>query len=331
MAVISISITESPIQKVEGIPIAISVETNIPATVFFTLDGSDPDTSSSIIIDSLSLPTNQNSIVLKLFATDGVNNSPIITKEYGPTTEGLRRPRDEISGLDAHKPKASFPYGSFNQGGPAIYGNTAGITVDDPEIEGIPGGFDGAGGVSHETDLPLEEYQFKFSETNWIGERSAGLGTLPGGVKLFVPPPIHEDSVPSEGTNDANKPLFNPRSLVIFQDGSEEPFDPAVGHINRAFFSLEDPERARDGSAYHLTAFEGNIPHGSALRQQYNPKNNTITYYYYDNRNARWIISKEPFTPTNPDVGNLSSISFGREKGIGKVFKWHTYQRRLIL
>lgn len=58
MAVISISLTESQDQVLVDIPRSVTLEANIPSTIFYTLDGTTPTITSSIYIDELFLPTN---------------------------------------------------------------------------------------------------------------------------------------------------------------------------------------------------------------------------------------------------------------------------------
>ena len=64
---------------------------------------------------------------------------------------------------------------------------------------------------------------------------------------------------------------------------------------------------------------------------------NLLLYYslifIFFTRTNRWIFSKVPFVPTNPNAGNYSGIVFpsSREKGARFVFKWIPFQyRRLI-
>lgn len=330
MAIISITITESELENVAGIPNSITLTTNIPATIFFTLDGTDPTTASSVVTGPIKLPTNMGSITLKAFATDGVDTSAIIEQTFGPDLVSARHPHDKVSGLNELTNVATFPFGSQDQGGPPIFGNTAGTTVDSPDIAGIPDGFDGTGTgtPSNETDKPLDEFDLIFSETNAIGQRGTGIGTLPADAKLVIPDPVLPLSV-AEGSPNTSSPVFNPKSLVIFQDASEEPFDPGVAQVMRPSFSLEDPGTARYGSLLFTSGFEGNVPRGSALKSQFNPKDNTYTFYYRDADTNRWIISKVPYTP-KPDVANFSKIVFGRERGVGRVFEWRPFRYRTL-
>lgn len=328
MAVITITISDSPLQIISGIPKAIYVSTNIPATIFYTLDGSDPTHDSSIIIGGLTLPTDLLSVYFKAFATDGNNTSPIITQVYqNNTISKLRQPRDKVIGLD------NSPFtqdrGIFGSNSPnpnVTFGNTGGITVDDPNIIGIPDGYDGTatGTPASFTDLPLIDYKFTYSTTNRLGETGKGIGTLPAQIKIFVPPPPPAES-------DTSSKLFNPKALLIIQDGTKPPANPDIALINRPYFSLSNPNTT-DGTDYTKTAFEGSTISGSFVRQFYNPRDQTITYYYFDSKALRWIISKEPYSPKTPDLYNYSKMVFPLKEGPGGKFVYNpsVFRRRYL-
>src|SRR3990172_2110984 len=253
MAVINITITESSLQIMFGIPKEISITTNIPSTIFYTLDGTTPTILSSVLVGSLDLPTDIPTITLKLFATNGTDSSAIITKVYKPNIVGNRNPHDKVFGLDIPPSKQQdlFPFGENAPNIPVTFGNTGGITVDDPTIVNIPDGFDGTatGTPSNGTDKPLDQYELKYSESNSRGERGPGVGTLPATVNIRVPvqPPQY---------SEANSKLFNPRAFVIFQDGTEPPEDPDMPLINRQFFNLQNPENTRDGIQFSILVFK---------------------------------------------------------------------------
>lgn len=332
MASINITITESRLEKYAGIPSTITLTTNVPATIFFTLDGSDPTIMSMVAIGPISLPTDQNTVTLKAFATDGYVSCPIITRMFGTSTVGNRQPHDTVIGLDQKKKQATFPYGSpVSSTNPSVmYGNTGGIIVDNPLVKPqIPDGYDGAGGIANFTNKPynLIFFDIEFSETNNIGQRGRGIGTLPASSTVIKQ--TNDNEIVEQ--SDANSAFFNPRALVIFQDSREPQFDPDIPRLNRPYFSLERPGVARDGALLQNVE-DAVAPSGSLVRWQYNPKDNTITYYYYDNRVSRWIISTEPYSPKPSAVTNLSPMVFSsRGTGAGFVYKWIPFKyRRLI-
>lgn len=323
MSIISITVTESNLQLIAGIPTFVTLETNIPSTIFYTLDNTEPSSYSNIYSDSIYLPTDQNTITLKLFATNGSDTSSIITQTYGTSTVSNRNARDKVYGLSTTTHGATFPFGDTPRtDGLGIYGNAGGITVDSPDIAGIGDGYDGSGTNTHssETDLPVSEYDLIFSETDRIGQRGIGIGTLPNSVTVNVPAPLQELSEVSTGSPNTSSPFFNPKALVIFQDTREEQ-DPDRPILNRQNFDTDDIARTRTGSNLYTTALEGNQAYGTSMVPQYNSRDGTVTFYYRDSATNRWIISKTEYTP-KPENNNFSSIVFGRGLQGWTVFKW---------
>lgn len=329
MSVISITITESSQQIISGIPKTISLSANIPSSIFYTLDGKDPNVSSSIYVGPINLPTNNSSVTLKIFATNGVDSSPIISNVYAPSTLGSRKPHDTVIGLPSGVGVPDlFPYGDNAPLNPIRYGKSGGITVDAPDVPNIPDGYDGSATGTHSngTDKPLTAYEFVYSTANSKGEIGHGIGTLPATVTISIP----ETDKQQESSKTSDK-FFNPRAMVIYQD-SRNPSPDNVPQLNRANFSLQNLERSRNGSLLMNTAFDSSSVTGSFLRQQFNPKDNTITYYYRDSDNGRWIISVEPFSPKNDNIGALYRVIFsGRKDGSSHVFKWIPFMSRKLI
>lgn len=328
MAVISVTITESAIQVLSGIPQTISLATNVPASIFYTLDGSDPTVSSLIYISPITLPTNFPSVSFKVFATDGSIVSAITSKVYSPNQAGTRKPHDTVIGLPfsgVNTPQ-DFPYSDEGPILPEPYGRSGGITVDDPSLPSIPDGYDGAGGIAGGTDLPWNQYTRIFSETNSLGETGPGIGTLPARVTIKVPVPTSPST-----SSDMSSKFFNPKAMVMYQDSRNPPYD-NVPQLNRASFSLSNPETEKNGSILMNTAFDSSSVSGSFLRSHYNPRDNTITYYYRDADTNQWIISTEVYSPRDPNLGALYQVVFSsRQNGIGLVYKWLPFASRKLI
>ena len=268
------------------------------------------------------------SVTLSVFATNGVDSSPVIVEYY--TTNILNDARLPHSATDV-APGVSipglYPFGTnpIQPLGHYLNPGDAGTNVNDPSLPVQTAGYGSDGYANSFTNLPFDgtNYDIKYSTTDAEGQVTPGVGNLPATVTVQPDIPVPEES-------DQFSNMFDPRAFVIFQDFSKEnPNDPV--HINRQFFSLENPERARDGVSYYNTALDAPPVSGAFLRSHYNPRDNTMSYYYYESWSNRWIISKTPYKPTGPFDGNLSQIVFGRDRGTnGVVFEWLPFTRRVL-
>lgn len=327
MAVISVSITESEEEIVSGIPKTISITTNVPSTIFYTLDGTEPNLFSNIYTSPFNLPIDNLSVTLKALATNGTDYSLVVTEIY--TTNILENARLPHSSTDAEAESALpglYPFGTNPIQPDTTYLNPgdAGITVLNPDLPSTPTAFDGDGYEAAFTNEPYnnENYSIVYSTRNSKGESKPGVGTLPGSVTVLDEPAIPEYTSQFTST-------FDPRAFVIFQDFEKEnPEDPP--HINRQFFTLENPNTARDGNHYYTTGLDAPPVNGTFLRAHYNPRDNTITYYYLDTWTNKWIISKTPYQPTGTFNGNLSGVAVSKQKGAGFVFQWQPFARRVL-
>jgi hypothetical protein len=327
MVVISIAITASEEQVIAGIPRTVTVTTNVPASIFYTLDGTDPTLFSNIYTDIIRLPYDQLSVTLKVLATDGVNNSPIVFETY--TTNMVSNARLPRSGTDVAAGtnlQSLYPFGTNTNQPLGNFINPAevGITVDNPELARSPTAYDGEGNPAAYTNLAYtsENYSIRYSTTDSIGQTGAGIGNLPANTSI-----LEESAAPNETQQFSN--TFDPKAFVIFQDFSQEnPNDPV--HINRQFFTLENSERARDGNHFYNSGLDAPPVSGSFLRSHYNPRDNTITYYYLDSSTNKWIISKTPYQPNGSFDGNLSGVALSKNSGAGFVFEWRPFARRVL-
>lgn len=327
MVVISVSITESSEQVVAGIPKTVAISTNISATIFYTLDGTDPTLFSTIYTGPIFLPYDELQVTLKVLASNGVDSSSIITEVY--ETNMIQNARLPHSATDAQAGEPIpplYPFGTppIQPQGQFLNPADASITVNNPALPVVPSGFDGEGNPTGYTNLPYtsENYNIQYSTTDALGQTGLGVGNLPANVKVAERPADPE-------TTEQFTTTFNPRAFVIFQDFSKEnPEDPP--QINRQFFTLEDPERVRDGNQYFNSGLDSPPVSGSFLRSHYNPRDNTITYYYLDTWTNKWIISKTPYQPTGSFDGNLSTIAISKQPGAGFVFQWLPFTRRVL-
>lgn len=329
MPVISITVTVSEEQVVAGVPKTVAISTNIPASIFYTLDGSDPTLFSTIYTNPIFLPTDQLSVTLKIMASNGMDSSPIVTETFVTNMAEGTNARLPHSGTEA-QPGSNipdlYPFGTnpIQPNAPFTNPADAGITVDNPALPQIPSGFDGSGNPTGFTNAPydLTNYSIRYSTTDAQGQTGQGIGNLPATAKI-------EPEIPPPETTDQNSNLFDPRAFVIFQDAAtENPNDPP--HINRMHFSLENPEKSRDGNHFFTAGLDAPPVSGSFLRSHYNPRTNTITYYYLDTWTNKWIISTAPFNPSSFGASNMANMALSKQPGAGFVFEWLPFTRRVL-
>jgi len=333
MAVISLSVTESSEQIVAGIPRFISMATNLPSTIFYTLNGEDPTLYSDIYTDKIEVPTNQIKVVLKVFATDGSDYSPILQFDY-ESKEFAAGVRFSHSGTNAEpnnvmgtQPK--YPFGSNSYATDQVYTGTqnAGLNVYDPALTSYPNGYDSAGNPANFTNelpinIPTEKIKKTFPESYDNGKSFGFVGTLP---KSAI---AKESAIPIQ--DDISNKLFDPKALVIFQDFTK-PNDPDMPvTINRAHFTVENVNKTRDGNQYYNYGLDAPTSTGSFLRQHYNPTDQTMTYYYFDSSQNRWIISKTEYKPKQDSATLYTKVIWSNKPGGKFVFRWIPFKRTVI-
>lgn len=340
MAVICVTITQSHEQVVAGIPKTVSIATNVAATIFYTLDGTSPTLFSTMYTGPIFLPFDSLLVNLNVLATNGTDYSPVVTETYQTNMVhgNARLPHAATNARPGDILPDTYPFGTPPYQPNQRFRNPAdsGVTVYNPERPAAPTAFNANGNPTGFTNKPYntKNYQITYSTTNAEGETGPNIGNLPGNVSLPYPSDIQPDmgQESNQGPEQTNQftTTFDPRAMVIFQDFSkEDPNDPP--QINRQFFSMENPERARDGTFFYNTGVDATAPvSGSFVRAHFNPRDNTITHYYRDSWSNKWIISTAPYTPNGSYDGNLAQASFGLKSGAGVVLEWIPFQRRVL-
>lgn len=321
MGVITLTVTPSSTEYVAGIPATVTLEANVPAMIFYTLDGSIPTSSSNVYVDPIELPTRNPSVNLRVLATDGINTDATLNVVYSPDWTEAREPHSKVTILN---PAISGWCGSKGTNQEALYNVGASVSVDlyGVKNEAVDGyGYDPSVYPVRGSDEPIPIFDLRYSETNSIGETGADIGTLPKTKLIYTPPPPEESSW--------NKATFNPRAYVTFQDGTKESENDRM--INRPYFDSQNFEKYCYGSYYNNSAIKdgASFPMGTLLRYHYNEADKSITFYYYDSLSMNWIISKEPFNPNA--VENNKTTPTGRyimpNVGKTKVFRWLLFKR----
>lgn len=329
MVVISVSITEASEQLVAGFPKSLTLAANVSSTIFYTTDGTTPDTFSSIYTSAIILPTDTLEFVLKAFASNGTDTSPIITHTYSTDIiHNARLPHSTISPASSNAPYSLFPFGSNSPQPHINYLNNsnAGTTVLNPSLPVIPYGYD-AQGNSVGANQPIDSYLQVYTTTDKEGRAGAGIGNLPGNVEVIGRRSPLEYSPEESSRSDR---IFHSKAMVIFQDSStEDPSDPPM--INRQAFSLENLEITKDGASLRPVGLETQSTTGSFIRSFYNERTQMLTSYYRDSATNRWIISTAPYEFKSTAPTNLSGMVFSKyDQGVGRVYSWGFGRYRVL-
>ena len=301
MAVITITAIQQGPFFISGIPNNVILTTNVPATIFFTLDGSEPNLFSQIYLAPITLPTT-GTIRLRALAISGLD-SGTLDVTYSTDSSELTAPR-------------RIPA----DGGASIVVDAYG--VDPVVLDGYkPDEFLDVVVPARYSDIPLVDLDIKFSR---VGPDGYGPGTLvqlgpvPEEQRELASPVDPEPSSP----NDENV-FFNPRSLYIVLDGRDGYEDQSVYPINRPWGSSLDVVKYLQGRE-----LLGSSPYvsGSHVKTFYDPVKGISVAYYLDMNEQRWIKSIQNYDPE--DVPQR--IGDRRQTGQPLVFRW-VYNKRSII
>lgn len=293
MATILIDLTPIGPYFLAGIPRLARLDTDIPSVIFYTLDGTEPTVYSSVYLEPIGIPTDQNSVRLRAFAVSGLDTGTL-DFTFSTNIYGLRDENGLI--IDAY-------------GVPDLV--VDGYSVDDDNNVVVP---------SRRSDYLLNELEIRYSDS---GPDGYGNGTL----KRLGPYPIdfwqdHAVSEEPSSPNDVNV-FFNPRSLYITIDGRDGYDDQAVHIINRPFGGTTDYVKYHGGKAF----YNRDVPiTGGFVRSFANYDTGVVVYYYFDRVECRWIKSIQQFDRTKVP----QRIGDRNLSGPPLVFRW-IYNRRSVL
>ena len=282
---IILEITESDEQMIYGIPYYITVSTNVPSNVFYTLDGSDPDVESLLVVDEVYLPSNSTSITFKAKAISSDDESEIFSETY------------------------VTKYGSVSN---TRKGNEAGVvvmTADSTVVDSL--GYDSEGNSARETSIEFVDLDMRASK-EIIGEpiklnpQETSLDFVNFSLPSFTVDRLFRADTVNDNIN------FDPKAKVISIDGSsaEKMSDQSVTLINRSHETFEPASKFyKENEHTYRSIISGNL-----VRHVYNNKTGEIIFYYYESKESRWIISKQK---TEKKTLNLS---FANKNPF--VYKW---------
>lgn len=293
--VILLSLTESQEQLIAGFPEYVVLTTNVPATIFYTLDGTTPNENSEIFLDRIVLPTNGTTIKLRAIAVVGLFTSAVLGEDYFTDHSQLGKTR-----LIGKEGINVLPPGS--------------IPVDNLS-------YNAAGDIAQASRISFSELDIRASTSNSRGENIPGDTTID-----FIQFPLKSEAVinPDELISSPNDNInFNPRASYIVIDGTtpEAINNQVVKIINRphATMDLLSKINTRNPDEYQLST-------SGFVRYMINPRTGDIVFYYRESRENRWIKSTQRVEGKGlnltPFVGSKSKFVFRwiEERAQSKIY-----------
>ena len=190
---ISLTIIEGDQEFFDGFPESVSFETDVPSTVYYTLDGSDPTEDSLIAIGKVFLPTLSGTLQLRAVAISGGDSSDTVTAQYENS--------------------------SINLDGRRILGDEGIIVMrygDDP-VDSL--GYTSDGEEAQETSIAVGDLALKVSRTNSGGDAFSGGKTSREFINFSLK---NQKTTPNPISTPNNNPNFDPSAKFIIIDGSTE-------------------------------------------------------------------------------------------------------------
>lgn len=279
---ITLTLQEAEIELLDGFPEYVYFDTSIPATVYYTLDGTEPNLSSLIAVDKVYLPTLSGSITVRAIAIAGDDFSEIISAEY---------------------------YVSNDLDGRRITGNE-GIAVmrygDDP-VDSLSYAYDGSSASNIAYDV--NDLDIKASQTDSYGVEIKDGKTS----REFINFSKKSEPIESPDTSSPNNnPNFDASAKFIIIDGTtnESKENQVVKIVNRAyntFGTTTNFYKERLGEKQPIVT-------GNFVKSYYNKNTGKYVSYYWESLESRWIRSDQIIDRKTLNIGLSSEGSF--------VYRW---------
>jgi hypothetical protein len=300
MAVLTISAIPLGPELIDGIPMLVALETNMPATLFYTLDNSEPDNFSNIYLSPIKLPT-ENTVVLKVVGISGFDRG-YLRVVFSTNSTSLHLTR-RVDGYGAGVVVDAYSIPNVLTDGYGVFE----ISLDGDDAYGE------VNDVVRSYDESIYDYDIVLSTT---GVNGIGSGTAP----RLLPSPQEESDWNIDSPNHQNV-FFNPKSLFITIDGRDGYADQSVFIINRPNGSTRDHTKYLYGKElYEADTYIS----GGFVRSFYDYKNGLAVFYYYDSNETRWVRSVQEIDKTRVP------FPYRRQFGNPFVFKW-IYNKRTML
>jgi hypothetical protein len=280
---ISLTIAESEVEFISGIPSYITFSTDVPSTVYYTLDGETPGVNSLIAVGKVYMPTSSRGLTLKAIAISPTDTSVVTTKKYSTDSEDYNGPRrigDE--GISILPP--------------------SGIVLESLS-------FDSSGDAAQETAIAFVDLDVKASKVStdgvWVED---GKTSVP-----FVNFPKANDVSDRFTVSTVNDNVeFDPRAKFITIDGSTQAKldEQVVKIVNRTYSTFGPTSKFYDerlGESEPLVT-------GNYIRSFYDEARQLFVSYYWESLESRWIRSVQRAEGTVSKNGASSRNHF--------VYRW---------
>ena len=287
MAVIILTFEGSEDQIIDGIPKYMSIYSNVPATIYFTLNGTEPTLNSPVYTESFEMPDGNNSVILSALGVDGDGyESPILTQVFAPNTTRITVSRN--TGLE----------------GFVLSWADIGNNIED--------GFDADGNVARFMDVDIETLDIRRTKKGYLGIAE---GTQ---VEVNFPCPSDTASLIDDGFIPFSTPKigedFNPNARMIIIDNRE---DNDLDIMLRPYGSLSNIYSEFGGKRIKEAADDAAYISGGFVRRFYDAKNNVMVSYYFDHNEAKYVKNIQEL-PTNIHADTIGIPA----TGMPLVFKW---------
>lgn len=288
MAVVTLTFTGSEEEIVAGVPKTMTIESNIPATIYFTIDGSIPTLDSPIYVDTFEFPTGVNSVTLSAFGVDSIGTAgPTLTQVFAPDVTDIKVALHRHTDLE----------------GIVIDRVGEGLDIED--------GFDADGDPVRFLDIEEIDLELVNSARGYLGIEE---GTQ---VTVNIPDPettsrFSDDNFQSFSTPEVGE-LFNPYARTILIDNRK---DNDINIIPRPYGSLHNIYREFGGKRLLHPADDAAYVSGGFVRRFYDAKNGVMVSYYFDHNEGRYVKNIQDLPSNIP-----STLGVGPTGG-PLIFKW---------
>jgi hypothetical protein len=280
---IVLTLEESTVEYISGFPEYVSFSTSNPATVYYTLDGTDPDESSLIAVGNVYLPTSGSTFTLKAVAISIDDSSAILEEEYKTDSTNLNGPR--------------------HLGDEGISILSYGAEVVDSLS------FDADGNEAQEVAVAFSDLEMKASRTDSGGVMLDDKKTSVPFVNFSESSTRGTDTIESTPNDNAE---FDPSARFIIIDGSTDAKfeNQVVKIVNRPYSTFGPTSKFYE----ERLGQQEPIVTGNYVRSFYDPATGMYVSYYWENLESRWLTSIQKIEQTRLNIGSNMGVNF--------VYRW---------